>query len=337
MAQKKSFEELLKAICLNPLSEGFVMAKPVQQDSGKQEAVIRWLEEKSQLIITRKRDGWKTYNINAGGEIKIYTDKPRDITDCLPHLNKELGSLRLPPKTFLVSEGLMMVGNKDNRGKVPGVLSASKEKTVENQKKFGPMSLMVFDIAFWGGEYLLNKPYSHRLGLIQKILRKTKCQHISSPEVLDMSFAEAQKVVAKQDWEGLVLYDTNFTSSFRLDGKDPERPTGCYKWKPIKEDDFIAYDWKISDKIAGQLKEVLIAQIDPETKTLFDCGKFGGFDTAIRERLKNMDYPFVVQLQFVARTESGKLQEARFVSLREDKKTDNCIAPKHFEKSTPIS
>lgn len=333
--KKKNVEELLKNFTFDPLPKGFKIAKPIQ-DGEYDENEIYELEKQNRLIIEVKDNGWKTLDIKAGGQIKIYTDGPRLITDRIPHLAEELRARKLPDKTFLLSESRMVVNGQDDRGRVSAVFNAktSVEKALVAQKIF-KMRLMVFDIAFWNGRFLLNEPYIERLNLIQKLLEKDG--YIRPPEVLNATFDEAKQLVLKNDWEGVVLYDKEFRSSFRLDGGNPERPDGCYKWKPLYEGDFIVRDFFPSEKDPSAFKEILLLQIDPKTGEEIDCGKHGTFSKKDREEIQALfrkNKPFVVQFEYEARTENNKLTNKRFICIRYDKKWRDCIMPaKIFPKN----
>lgn len=335
MAKKKSIEELLREFTFDPLPKGLKIAKPIQDGEYDEEEVYE-LERNGRLIIEVKDDGWKTLDVKTGGQIKIYTDGPNLITDRIPHIAKEMRLLKLPDNTFLLSEGRMVVNGGDDRGKVSSVLNfnTTVEKALAAQKIF-KMWLMVFDVMFWDGRFLLGKPYIERLGLIQKLLAKDG--YIRPPEVLNVTFDEAKRLVVQNGWEGVVLYDKEFKSSFRLDGGSPERPDGCYKWKPLFESDFFVREWVPSEENPKLFKEILLLQIDPKTGKEVDWGKHGVFSKEDREEIQVLlrkKEPVVVQFEFEARTGNNKLTNKRFVCVRYDKKWPDCVMPvKLFPKN----
>ena len=312
----------------DPPPKGFVLAKPIQWGEYDENGIYE-LEKQKRLIIEVKRDGWKLLNISANKHIKIYTDGPRAITDRIPHIAEEFRARKLPDKTFLADEGLMTANGKDDRGKVQSVLAQNTtvEKASAAQKIF-QMRLMVFEAVFWNGEYLLDKPYAERLQLIQTFLKQDG--YIRPPEILNVSFDEAKKLVIKESLEGVVLYDKEFRSSFRLDGKNPKRPEGCYKWKPMFEGDFIVRDLIPSDERRGDFKEIRLLQIDPKNGLEIDCGKHGVFSKKDREEIQSLfrkDKPFVVQFEYEQRTVNSKLVNKRFMGIRYDKKWQDCLMP----------
>ncbi|MEK7653696.1 MAG: hypothetical protein AAB345_00235 [Patescibacteria group bacterium] len=347
-----------------PLSEckGFVLAKPIQQKAYKPEEVEK-LEKEGHLLITRKRDGWKLFVEKVKGKFHIYTDGINEITDKLPHIVEEFKKLPIPNNTRFVGEGILETKRdgvlKDIRVKAAGIFTSGTQKALDTQQEIGHIKFCLFDVIFWKGEYLLKTEYHVRFyacniaGL--KLLYQTKrlaknrgpinrkserrrheeeFRFVGDVEWVSATLEEAKKMVVEKKWEGLVLYSAQFESDFRLDGKAPQRIRGCYKWKPIQEDDFIVRSWNPSETDPKRLKDVNISQLDPTTGKEFNCGKFGNFNKAMREQLQTATYPLVIQLEFESRYPSGKLQSASFMDLRPDKKPEYCVASESFPDTT---
>lgn len=314
---------------LDPLPKDFVLAKPVQQDA-YDESVIYELEAKGNLIITRKRDGWKLFAVKTNGKVKMYTDGMNEVDERLDHIKKELKRL-MPDNSMVVGEGIVDINGNDDLGKISSIFQSNTVKALETQEETGMVKFMVFDFIIDNNQclYLLDIPYHRRLARINSLLIDRNA-FVLPPQILNMKYDEAKKLVLKKGWEGLVLYDRNFVSSFRLDGKNPARPKGCYKWKLIFEDDFIVREWLPSEKDPKRLKEVVLLQIDPKTKKEFYCGKVGAFTNKMREELKKSKYPIVMQVAFEGRYKSGKIRNARFMRVRSDKKVKDCVAPKSY-------
>lgn len=319
---------------LDPLPKGFVLAKPVQQDA-YDESIIYGLEAKGELIITRKRDGWKLFAVKTNGLVKIYTDGLNEVDARLDNIKEELEKI-MSDNSMVVGEGVVDTDGKDDLGKISSIFHSSTKRALEIQNfGVGLVKFMIFDIVIENGRclYLFSIPYQDRLKSIRRMIGNNN-HLLMPPQVLEMKYDEAKKLVLERGWEGLVLYDKNFVSSFRLDGKNPARPKGCYKWKPIFEDDFIVREWIPSEKDPKRLKEVVLLQIDPKTKKEFYCGKVGAFTNKKREELRESKYPLVMQVAFEARYESGKVRNARFMRVRSDKKVKDCVAPKSYKLST---
>jgi len=313
-----------------------VLSKPIQQESFD-EKVIYDLERENKLIITRKRNGWKLFFVKNDGNWKIYTDGMNEV-HCLDHIKSELMKLNLGNKTKLVGEGIMDADGNDDFRKVGRILQAGKEKALKTQQNIGFIKAMIFGAIFLEGKPVTDH-YKKQLEFINRILGEKKLQYVIPVPILNMTFDEAKKMVEKHKaanehgWEGLVLYSKDFVYSYRLDGKSPKRPEGCYKWKPIYEDDFIVSGY-LADERTKLVKEVFLSQIDPKTGKEFRCGKFGTFPKSIRSWLYKTSPPLVIQLIFEARYETGKLCNKRMgeAGFRTDKKPQDCIAPKSFSE-----
>lgn len=316
-----------------PLPKGFVLGKPIKPENYDPQVLLE-LEQNGRLVITRKRDGYKLYAvIDQRGKVEIYTAKMNRVDARLDHLCHEIKALKLPSGTLLVGEGLMDVNGHDDFGLTVAVFKSSLEKSLEFQKNKGLLNYMIFDIIALEGR-VVEVGYLERLICLQfwrLSLQSLKLRYLSVVPVLTSTLVEAQERVHHEGWEGLVLYDSDFVNVFRLDGKDPHRPSGCYKWKPIREDDFIVRRWIPHPDHPDRLKELVLLQIDPETRGEFECGKLGTFDNKTRGQLRRATYPLVVQVAFEVRfPKSGKIRHARFMRVRNDKPLGECVAPQSY-------
>jgi ATP-dependent DNA ligase len=314
------------------LPQGFVLSKPIKKENYK-EAVLTELEKQGKLVITRKRDGWKLFAAtDATGKVRLYTDGMNEVDGRLAHVKDEVGKLRLPKNSLIVGEVLFDLDDNDELGGVQSVMGASLENALTFQKKNGLLRYMLFGVLYLEGERL-NEPYRANLERIVALLSSKKLNHIFKVPTLDLSLDEAKKVVLAKGWEGLVLYDADFVPEIRLDGKDPKRPKGCYKWKPILEEDFIVRERIMRPD--GTVKELVLLQIDPKTDKEFCCGKLGSFTNAMRKELAAATLPLVVQAEFEARyRKTGKIRNSKFVRVRHDKKARHCVSPKSFGVSS---
>lgn len=318
----------------DPLPEEFVLGKPLKPEN-YDKSLIYEIEKRGSLIITRKRDGWKLFAVVYKGKVKIYTAGLEEIDSRLNHIKKDIVLLNLPSRTVLVGEGLIIKnGNgSDDFNSAVKVFKSKEKDAIEFQVKNRWMKFMIFNILFYGGQPVYNKPYSEILKMVNSIMRRNDAiQHLFPVQVLKMDYDQAKELTREQRWEGLVLYDKNFRNTYRLDGKNPQRPRGCYKWKPMVEDDFIVHGWNSSRDDPSNFKDVDFFQVDPETGENFRCGTLGGFTKSEKEYLmKEAVYPLVMQIKFELRFESGKVRFPRFVRFRTDKKPSECIAPQNYK------
>lgn len=315
------------------LAPDFVLYKPIKQDA-YDEAIIYELERQSGLIITRKRDGWRVFVFKSNGCVKIYTDGINEITDRFDYLKKALERV-LPDQTLLVGEAIINHNDQDHFTDVGRMLNPNSGQWRELQKSVGSLGLMFFEVIYSAGRLALDEPYEERLLLLRHF--NERASYTVPMPILKMSFDKAKEYAKGRGWEGLVLYDKRFRGSYRLDGKDPQRLEGCYKWKPLYEDDFIARTWIPDPKDSKRLKEVVLIQIDPKNRQEFYCGKLGSFNAEMRAKLRRAKYPFVMQVVFETRFDSGALRNARFDRLRPDKKPRDCVASKSYPKAKSVA
>ena len=180
---------------LDPLPKNFVLAKPVQQDA-YDESVIYELETKGDLIITRKRDGWKLFAVKTNGEVKIYTDGLNEVDERLDHIKAILKRI-MPDDSMIVGEGIVDIGDKDDLGKVSSVFHSSPERAVKIQNyEAGLVKFMIFDIVIENGRclYLFSVPYHQRLNAIKEVVGINN-HLIMPPQVLEMKYDDAKKLV----------------------------------------------------------------------------------------------------------------------------------------------
>lgn len=326
MARKE--KGLVSIPCFEPLSPGFVPAKPIQMGE-YDPLVIEELQKKNQLVITLKEDGFKLYAVKSANGWKLYTDGIRDVSAYVPHIIEDLSRRPIPEGTMFIGEGMLYLDDKKSDLSGPQQIFNMKDPVaaVIKQIKIGKLNYMIFYVAFWNGESWFQKPYWEH---IDKIFSNFTMFPICPVETLSMDLAKAKKLIEKSGAEGLVLYDSQFVSSYRLDGKDPERVAGCYKWKPEFEDDFIAYGYNPSEKDSKLAKEVKLAQIEKKTGRLIDCGKYGAFSRAERMSLVAEKYPLVLKLTFTKRHKSGKLREPKKPVFRTDKLWRHCVTGQVF-------
>lgn len=324
------------------LPKGLVLAKPISQEK-YDESEIYDLERGGLLVITRKRDGWKLLAyFDTKGKARLYTDGINEIDARLDHIKRELEKLRLPAHTILVGEAVPNLENADSRSHITSTLSTKDlDKALRIQKEYGWVRFMCFGIAKL--KVSQGNKYSGLPSIltVQGIINDYNGTHnvaerlrfVTVAPILKISFDEAKKLAIESSWEGLVLYDKSYALTFRMDGKEPERIRGCYKWKPIQEDDFIVRQ-KILRPDNKTVKEVVLSQIDPSTRQEFNCGKFGGFSAQMREDLANMELPIVMQIRFEGRfPKSGKLVSPRFMEIRDDKPVEHCLSAKTYPEA----
>lgn len=322
---------LISSISLAPLDPNLVTAKPI---SSCNEKVINELGVSGNLIITRKRDGHNMLVSITGrgnGGVRLYTRGILEITDKYPHIVKDVRNCDFPAGTLLSGEIIFEKEGKESRETFQRFASSGVKKALALQEEIGHPKFAIFNVIVFDGDICVYDAFETRMSLVQTILAGHSSEYTSIVEILDMPFTKAKEVVVKNGWEGLVLYDRNAGSEIRLDGNisNTPRPVGCWKWKPVNEDDFVAIGWvpSTSAKHKGAVKDLIIVQYDQNGKEIA-CGKVGtGLSKAARVKYANDDlYPMVFEVKFERRGEkTNKLISARIVRKRHDKSPKECV------------
>jgi ATP-dependent DNA ligase len=318
---------------LKPLDSKFVGPKPIESAP---ENLLRELEKRGDLVITRKRNGHAAYVAIAGSaasDIGLYTRGIGNITNHFPSIVEEVRSLQLPVGTLLAGELVIAIDSVDEPSMMTRFTLSKPARSIALQKEMQTQcSLALYNVIAFREKMVLELPFRSRWEILEQVLA-TPLPQVTMVEVLRMPLARAKQRSIASQWEGLVLYDRNAISAYRLDGKIDlvPRPYGCWKWKEYMESDFVAYGWVPSTASShfGQVRDVLIGQYDPKKHTMVHWGKVGK-GLSKKDRSTYMDdslYPMVFEIKFERRTPNNRLINARIVRRRLDKKPIECIGP----------
>ena len=311
----------------------FVGPKPREEISPPDLQQILSLQKKRRLHIQRKRDGYGAYLPIVGDTVGLYSRQNTSWYGKFEPLEREIRGMRLPDETLLCGE--MLVTNKkghDDPHLFGRFARTNREGSILLQKGYAPVQLALFDVLMYGGRDVSGLRYEDRLGIVHDVANKA-CDHIRVAEHVKHSFEDAQELVKKMQWEGLIIRDLDAVTQFRLDGNaaEPPRPDGTWKKKPFQEADFIAVRWipSTSKTYKGLVRDFILAQYDSRTGELVEWGPVGNGLTAEEKRLYADDsrFPLVVQVQFELRTKNNRLQKASIMRIRDDKLPSECRYP----------
>ena len=323
---------------LCPLDRRFVGPKPKEWPKADETLKIKkilTLEDSGHMMRQRKRNGHCAYIAVTGrrkNPVGIYSrGELIDWTEKFPIVVEEVRSMNITGRALFATEMILELNGTDEPttfGRISGSKSAN---AIALQKEYPAIQVRIFNTIAHKNKLVIGHTYQDRYDIIREVTAKHH-GNIDAIEVIDLTFEEAQALVLKNKWEGLVVYDTRASSEIKLDERavEPPRPYGCWKWKPIQEDDFIVTGWTISesDSFAGFIKDLLISQYD-RSGTLVSWGRCGtGLTSKERAELVKKKCPFVAELAFERRTVNSKLIFSRFLRVRDDKSPKECIFPR---------
>ncbi len=223
---------------LSPLDKALVVAKPIEEAP---RARSEELEAEGNLVIECKRNGHAALVTVTRGKqspVGIYSRSIIDLTEKFPSLVDSVRGMNIPHDTLLATEMTVGVNGIDAPGRVTSLTQSLVPRALRLQEsERAKPSLTIFNVIVYKGKDVVGLPYRDRLDIVFSICAKQKVEHVSEIGILRTTFEEAKKKSIKEKWEGLVLYDANAGSAYRLDGKSdtPLRPDGCWKWKEYLE------------------------------------------------------------------------------------------------------
>ena len=279
-------------------------------------------------------------------------------SDRFPNHIAELEKLNFDSGTILVGE--MVCHNDDGTDNFKAISRICRSdppetrKLVEDNECVEP-TYHIFDMVFFNGDSLEEKPYKDRAFLWETVLKKAKTNKklFSEVDSLKLTPDTWEEYAKEEGWEGFVVVDKNSVPGakfFSYNG-DAKRPKGHHKLKPVYEDDVVIYAGvKGSGKRLGTVGSVLVKQIHPETGEWFRCGKVGsGFTdediVEIEQELNKNNLPLydkekedkgdltdegiVAMVEFSERQpKTSKFRFPVFVRTRTDKLPKECVAQK---------
>lgn len=316
----------------------FTPPKPREKIDAKEVGLVAELDSQENLIIMKKDDGNGHIIIRGTRAFDIYTLGLNVATLKYPHLQHDLAKLRFPDKTIICNEISYMVKGVQDRYAIGRITTSAIENALELQVTLGGRPMMsLFNPLMWNGEDTSNWSNHDRYQCLVEHFGNKHADHVQVTEVVKASLAEARLLAQNQKWEGLVVYDKNAPTQFKIGqvgGKRPDipRPYGAWKDKEGLEVDFVAYDFVPSTAAAhaGGVKDFYIGLIDPSDGKIIPCGKCGnGLSREERFALaKPGALPVAVEVRFEQWSKHGKTLLGKVHRIRDaaDKHYLQCVA-----------
>lgn len=348
-----------------PISAKPCMNKDDEILKHKPNSTIQRLINEHRLLAERKANGVRGYYVTAEvkknkpqsddlfseeittwelPEIKkvLYSRKMKDMSEHFRLLKEALDRLPLPPNTILDVEVTLGGGFNDEQFRKVSSMSPNTlpYEAADIYRKWlmkhpdQPLIAYCFDVLFYEGVCVLNRPYYERFQIICDIIEMIEPgmagpnnEHFDAP-IIYTDFEEAKRAMIEGEWEGLVLWDKNMRSEYWMNGK-PKRLAGCWKWKNTKTADCVIVDLvpeKGDDSLVGAL---VLCQYDTNGKKIM-CGQAGSGLSDLQKEEAWGWIGKVVKIEYDERmpvNDRGErcFRNPRVKGLHEDKTPQECI------------
>ena len=338
--QAVQLEKLKTDFDFDHMPRSFAPAKPVREIDSVEASR---LDVAGKLAKQRKRDGMRHYLVaGSDSRVRVYS---RGMDDLTAHFERLLVGLSLPPGTILDAEFVVSSPDGDDDFKAVSEICRSKperaRRTMASYEKTGNVpQFMVFDLLFYDRLPTWQLPFENRRNALlialdkayEKKGRRNAIErgyyYVVPMQQYEISLDQCMALVKRKGWEGLVLWRKDQPTQVHMNGK-PKR-CNCYKFKPMREEDFIATGFELgqgrNSKVVGALK--LAYYIDGKEKQfdrLIPIGNVGtGLDEATRKAALRWKYPCVVQVKFEKMSKTG-LRFPAFLRVHPDKKPRECV------------
>jgi bifunctional non-homologous end joining protein LigD len=293
------------------------------------------LPEESGWEFEVKLDGIRAIGIRNGKSIRLFSRRPRELTEDFPEIANALA--KLPPKQF-VMDGEIVAFDAEGRTSFQILQNRGQEKIKTH--------FILFDLIQLNGKSLISVPLVERRAQLQKLLAKAR-EPLKFSESLEASPRRIWAEIKKLGLEGVVAK--------RLDSKyEPGRRGGAWvKVKAQNEQEFVIGGYTPPQGSRKFFGSILVGYYE-NGKLMFASGvgsgfthrtletlfkqfqklriqncpfanlpwrkSRGGFSMADMRRATWLEPKLVCQVKFFEWTRDGNLRQPVFLGLREDKK-----------------
>lgn len=297
----------------NTFPEEMQIPKPIREPNLDE---MRRLRDAGKLMVQRKRDGSRVILlVTDEGEVKLYSRTHTNYTSKFPAIVKMFEGMQLPAKTMLDGELVLERDGQDQFNLMNSLSLSGDAVSVRKQKHLPVVRFMAFDVLYLGGKATFEMPYQVRHDVISKLEGTHPLIFVAKDEEgsLDACMVRADL----SGWEGLVFWHKEFRTKIGFGSTSPRE--NCWKWKPSKEEDFIATGFEYGTGHMSTWMGALNLVEYKGGKPVSVGGVGTGFTEAERREAVNWTYPCVVEVLYDERTPTGKIRFPRFLRKRDDK------------------
>jgi bifunctional non-homologous end joining protein LigD len=281
-------------------------------------------------LLERKFDGERGVARKDGGEVRLESRTGKDLTGTYPEITAAVKAQRAP-QIVLDGEVVAYDGDQTSFGRLQQRLGTARPAPAQVAEY--PVVYCVFDLLELDGEALTDRPLAERRRLLESTIRPGPALQISDAWRGDSERRFVQ--ACRSGWEGLLAKraDAPYTRG---------RSRDWLKLKCAWEQEFVIGGFTDPAGSRSDFGALLVGYY--EDGPLRYAGKVGtGYSTVtlrdLGERLRALETPespfadarpvprgthwtrpeLVAQVAFAEWTSDGRLRQARFLGLRDDK------------------
>jgi DNA ligase-1 len=156
-----------------------------------------------------KYDGFRVMiNKEAGGKVKIFTRRLEEVTMQFPEIVEYVESHVTGDSFMLDAEAVGFDAKTKEYTDFQAISQRIRRKYgIEEMRKSLPIELEVFDVIYYNGDSLIERPFKERRALIEKIVREEKFKIVLSKSIVTDDVAEVEAFYEKalsDNQEGLM-------------------------------------------------------------------------------------------------------------------------------------
>jgi len=262
-------------------------------------------------------------------KISTVTNTYVDKTLNCPHLTRTL----IPSQYHgTVLDGEIVHPMSEKSDATTSIMGCGPEKAVARQKQTGWVGYHVFDMPFYKGQDIRNRPLRERRELLKQLVKELQpfIPIVMLKGIVSEQAERLFKEVIAKGGEGIILKDMRSCYG-----------QGWYKVKKVRTWDVVITGFdppkQYSKKVGGQVSETayylknLIGSIRfgmYKGGILKECGTVSGISEKLRRDMSanpNAYIGTVLEIKAQERTKTGKFRHARVVRQRSDKAAIQCI------------